>query len=173
MEIKKYLKKIVNKIKGTSDIKNIGSDARPFSLQDQNGKTHSLSDYLGKWVVLYFYPKDDTPGCTKEACNFRDSAQIFKKLNITILGMSQDSVESHKKFAKKYNLKFPLLSDPTTATITAYKAWGTKKFMGREYQGILRMTYLINPEGKIAKVYENVNPITHAKEIISDIKEIQ
>lgn len=137
-----------------------------FSLPDQDGKLHSLSDYLGKWIVLYFYPKDDTPGCTKEACNFRDSFHELQKMGVVILGVSKDSVESHKKFADKYQLNFPILSDESLETIKAYEAWGKKKFMGREYDGVHRMTYLINPTGQIEKVYEKVNPLTHANQII-------
>lgn len=141
-----------------------------FSLLDQDGKAHSLSDYLGKWVVLYFYPKDDTPGCTKEACNFRDSFRELQKLGVIILGVSKDSVKSHKKFADKYQLNFPILSDESLEVIKAYNAWGLKKFMGREYEGILRTTYLINPKGKIEKIYEKVNPLIHAREIIDDLR---
>ncbi len=148
----------------------VGTKATEFSLPDQNGETHSLKDYLGKWVVLYFYPKDDTPGCTKEACNFRDSITELTKLNVAILGVSKDSVKSHKKFTEKYHLNFPILSDENREVIQAYGAWGPKKFMGREYEGIIRMTYLINQSGVISKVYEKVNPLTHAQEIVSDIK---
>lgn len=137
-----------------------------FSLPNQDGKLHSLGDYLGKWVVLYFYPKDDTPGCTKEACNFRDSFHELQKMGVVILGVSKDSVESHKKFADKYQLKFPILSDEGLAVIKSYNAWGKKKFVGREYDGILRITYLINPGGQIEKVYEKVNPLIHAGEIV-------
>ncbi len=146
------------------------SIAPNFSLQDQDNKPHSLKDYLGKWIVLYFYPKDDTPGCTKEACNFRDSFHELQKLNVAILGISKDTVKSHKKFAEKYNLNFPILSDETHQVISGYGSWGIKKFMGREFEGILRNTYLINPKGIIFKTYEKVNPLTHAGQIISDIK---
>lgn len=140
-----------------------------FSLPDQDGIVHTLSQYKGKWVVLYFYPKDDTPGCTKEACNFRDSFKEFEKKGVVILGVSKDSVASHKKFAEKFNLTFPLLSDESKEMIKAYKAWGEKKFMGKTFEGILRMTYLINPEGEIFKVYENVNPLSHASQILADL----
>ena len=146
--------------------------APSFSLADQDGKMHTLEDYKGKWIVLYFYPKDDTPGCTKEACNFRDGLQKFTDRNIQILGMSKDSVKSHKKFADKFHLNFPLLSDESTQTIQAYGAWGKKKFMGREYDGILRNTYLINPEGEIVKEYLNVKPEQHANEILKDMEEM-
>ncbi|MEI8232693.1 MAG: thioredoxin-dependent thiol peroxidase [bacterium] len=141
-----------------------------FSLPDQDGVMRSLHDYLGKWVILYFYPKDDTPGCTKEACNFRDSFHQLEKLGVIIIGVSKDSVASHKKFATKYSLNFPLLSDPNHELIEQYSAWGEKKFMGRLFLGILRMTYLINPKGEIAKVYPKVNPTVHASEILADLK---
>jgi len=147
--------------------------ATDFTLLDQNSKEHSLSDHKGKWVVLYFYPKDDTPGCTKEACSFRDSFRELQKMGVQILGISKDSVASHKKFAEKYNLNFPILSDESKEIIKAYKSWGKKKFMGREFEGTIRNTYLINPTGEIVKFYEKVNPLTHASEIISDIKDMQ
>jgi peroxiredoxin Q/BCP len=140
-----------------------------FFLPDQNGVMHSLSDYKGKWVVIYFYPKDDTPGCTKEACAFRDHIQEFIKRGVVILGISKDSVASHKKFAEKYNLPFTLLSDPDHKVIEAFGAWGTKKFMGREFVGIRRNSYLIDPAGEIVKTYEGVNPLAHAKAVLADI----
>lgn len=143
--------------------------AKEFGLVDQNNKVQKLSDYAGKWVVLYFYPKDDTPGCTKEACNFRDSYHVFDKLGVQILGVSKDSVKSHQKFAEKYHLNFPILSDENLETIRAYEAWGKKKFLGKEFEGTLRMTYLIDPTGEIRKVYKNVNPLTHAGEIEKDL----
>ena len=141
-----------------------------FSLPDQNGKTHTLSQYRGKWVVLYFYPKDDTPGCSLEACNFRDSFRVLEQMDVVILGVSKDSQESHQKFAKKYSLNFPLLSDPEKQVIKEYKAWGKKKFLGKEFEGTLRTTYLIDPQGEIKKVYAKVNPLTHSGEIIKDLK---
>lgn len=143
--------------------------APDFSLADQDDRIHKLSDYRGKWVVLYFYPKDDTPGCTKEACNFRDFLDTFKEKGVAILGVSKDSVISHKKFAEKYHLNFPILSDESKEVIKAYKAWGKKKFLGREFEGTLRMTYLIDPKGEIGKVYKNVNPTIHASEILKDL----
>ena len=146
------------------------SKAPDFELPDQNGKIHKLSDYKGKWVLLYFYPKDDTPGCTKEACTIRDSFPKFGKLNITVLGISKDSVVSHKKFEQKYNLPFALLSDEQKEVINLYGVWGEKKFMGKTYQGIHRTSFLINPEGTIAKIYEKVKPETHAEEVLKDIK---
>lgn len=144
--------------------------AADFRLPDQDRKMHTLSEYWGKWVILYFYPKDDTPGCTKEACNFRDNIDKFQKLGVVILGVSKDSVASHKQFADKYHLNFTLLSDESKETIKAYNAWGEKKFMGRIFDGVLRTTYLINPVGEIVKTYEQVNPLVHSGEILADLK---
>ena len=144
--------------------------APDFKLPDQEGKNHSLSDYQGKWLVLYFYPKDFTPGCTKEACAFRDASQEFDKREVKIVGISKDTVALHKKFAEKYHLNFPLLADPEHQVIEAYGAWGKKKFMGREFFGTLRSTFLINPEGEIVKEYKNVNPTTHSSEILQDLE---
>jgi len=145
-------------------------NATDFSLPDQEGNIHTLREYRGKWVILYFYPRDDTPGCTREACSFRDSTAEFTKLGVVILGVSKDSVVSHKKFADKYHLNFPLLSDESKETIKAYNAWGEKKFMGRVFDGVLRTTYLINPAGEIAKVYEKVNPLVHSSQILTDLR---
>jgi peroxiredoxin Q/BCP len=145
-----------------------------FTLNDQNDLPHSLRDYAGKWLVIYFYPKDDTPGCTTEACNFRDSRDSIAALgNATVIGVSKDTVKKHKKFAEKYHLNFMLLSDPEGTVIEAYGAWGEKKFMGKSYMGILRNTYIINPEGQIAKEYLGVDPAKHAVEIIQDLKTLQ
>jgi len=135
-----------------------GDKAPAFSLPDQDDKTQSLADYAGQWVLLYFYPKDDTPGCTKEACAIRDSFPKFGKLKAKVLGVSADSVAKHKKFVDKYQLPFTLLSDESKDMIKAYGAWGEKKFMGRTYDGIFRTSYLIKPDGTIAKVYEKVKP---------------
>ncbi len=142
-----------------------------FTLPDQNGNVQTLAQYKGKWIVLYFYPKDDTPGCTKEACSFRDGIHEFEKRNVVILGVSKDSVASHKKFADKFKLNFSLLSDESLATIKAYGAWGEKTFMGKTYQGVKRNTYLINPDGIIAKTYENVNPLVHSSQILTFLDE--
>lgn len=147
--------------------------AHDFNLPDQNGKMHSLSDYTGKWLVLYFYPKDGTPGCTLEACAFRDASTDFKNIGAEIVGISKDSVTSHKKFEEKHSLTFPILSDESHTVIEAYDSWNPKKFWGKEFLGVERNTFLINPEGEIVKEYKNVNPLTHTAEIISDIKQFQ
>ncbi len=145
-------------------------NAPKFSLEDQNGKIHNLEDYAGKWLVVYFYPKDGTPGCTVEACSFRDGRDILNSLGAEIVGISKDSAKSHDKFANMHNLNFALLSDPTTETIQAFGSWKQKKFMGREYMGISRDTYIINPEGKIVKKFEGVNPVKHFEEVYRDLK---
>jgi len=147
-----------------------GDKAPSFSLPDQSGKTHALKDYAGKWVLLYFYPKDDTPGCTVEACTLRDNFPKFKKMQAVVLGVSADAVKKHAKFAEKYELPFTLLADEEKEAIKAYGVWAKKKFMGREYMGILRNSYLIDPKGKIAKVYEGVKPKEHAEEVLADLK---
>lgn len=148
--------------------------APDFNLQDQDGVTHTLQDYRGKWVVLYFYPKDDTPGCTTEACNFRDERDAIAEFgNAVVLGISKDTVKSHKKFAEKHGLNFTLLSDPEHEVTEAYGSWGPKKFMGREFLGVHRDTYLIDPKGKIAKAYKGVDPKKHAGEIITDLGKLQ
>lgn len=144
-----------------------------FSLPDQENKIHSLTDHKGKWVAIYFYPKDDTPGCTKEACSFRDNREKLTERGVTVLGISKDSTASHQKFAEKYHLNFPLLSDESTEIIKAYGAWGKKKFLGKEYMGILRNTYLINPDGEIVKTFEKVKPDEHVDEIITTLDSLQ
>lgn len=150
----------------------VGKKAPSFALLDQNEKKHRLSEYIGKYILIYFYPKDDTPGCTKEACMLRDNFPTFKKLGIMVFGVSADNEKSHKKFEEKYSLPFTLLSDVDHAVAEAYGAWGIKKFMGREYEGMHRVSFLINPEGKIAKVYEKVKPEVHAEEVLGDLKEL-
>lgn len=150
----------------------VGSPAPHFNLPDQDGKLQSLKAERGRWVLIYFYPKDETPGCTTEACGFRDLFQTLKHKNVTVFGVSKDSVESHKKFAGKYALPFPLLADTEKKMIDAYGAWGEKTFVGKTFMGILRISYLINPEGKIAKVYEKVKPDEHPSEILRDIEEL-
>lgn len=151
----------------------IGIKAPDFTLPDQNGTSHALSDYKGRWVLVYFYPKNDTPGCTKEACGIRDEFPKFKKMHIVVFGISADSVARHKKFAEKYKLPFTLLSDENKEVLQTYGVWGKKKFMGREYMGILRTSFLINPDGCITKIYENVKPDIHAEEVLSDLQAFQ
>lgn len=146
--------------------------APDFTLLDSEGKSHTLSDYRGHYVLIYFYPKDDTPGCTTEACSFRDNLPHFEKSGLTVLGISPDSVKSHKKFADKYKLPFTILSDEDKAVVKAYNVWGRKKFMGREYDGVFRTSFLIDQEGKIAKIYESVKPADHADEVLKDVNEL-
>lgn len=141
-----------------------------FNLPDQDGNIHKLEDYKGKWLILYFYPKDDTPGCTTEACNFRDASEEYKNLGVSIIGISKDNTKSHKKFAEKYKLNFPLLADESGKTIESYGAWGEKSMFGKKYMGILRNTYLINPKGEIQKEYKGVKPEVHNEEILNDLK---
>ncbi|NCN52412.1 thioredoxin-dependent thiol peroxidase [Candidatus Parcubacteria bacterium] len=147
----------------------IGKKAPAFKLKDQNGTVHSLKDYAGKKVLLYFYPKDDTSGCTTEACNFRDGYKDFKKNGLVIFGVSADSVASHKRFAEKFTLPFPLLADEDKKVVQAYGVWQKKKMYGREYEGIVRRSFLIDEAGKIAKIYEKVKPAVHAGEVLSDV----
>ena len=144
----------------------VGSAAPAFSSTDANGEALRLKDLRGQRVVLYFYPKDDTPGCTKEACSFRDSFSEFKKRGITVLGVSPDSEASHKKFAAKYKLPFTLVADKDHVIADAYGVYGEKKFMGRTYMGVNRTTFLIDEKGKIKKIFEKVKPDEHAKEVL-------
>lgn len=146
-----------------------GKPASNFTLPDQKGNSLKLSDFKGQWVVLYFYPKDDTPGCTKEACGFRDNFPKFEKLKVKVFGVSADSTEKHTKFANKYQLPFTLLSDPDKKVLEKYGVWAEKKFLGKKYMGILRTTFLIDPQGKIFKIYENVKPVGHAEEVLKDL----
>ncbi|MEK7201776.1 MAG: thioredoxin-dependent thiol peroxidase [Patescibacteria group bacterium] len=148
----------------------VGERAPSFSLPDQNGEVHTLAECVGKWVLLYFYPKDDTPGCTKEAQAIRDVFPDFSALNAMVFGISADSVASHKKFAEKYTLPFTLLADEGKEMVQVYGVWGTKKMMGREYEGIFRTSFLIDPKGNIAKIYENVKPEVHAVQVLADLK---
>ncbi len=143
-----------------------GSLAPAFKTTDANGKAVSLKDFRGEKVVLYFYPKDDTPGCTKEACSFRDAFSEFKKRGIKVLGVSPDKETAHKKFTEKYKLPFTLLADTEHAIADAYGTWGEKKFMGRTYMGVKRMTFLIDEKGKIKKIFEKVKPDEHASEVL-------
>jgi len=147
-----------------------GKIAPSFSLVDQDGKTHSLKDYLGKNVVLYFYPKDNTPGCTKEACSFRDEIAFFKKNNTMILGISADSVKSHKNFSEKFSLPFPLLSDESKKMIEAYGVWKEKSMYGKKYFGIERTTVIIDEKGKIKKIFPKVKVEGHTEEVLEALK---
>jgi thioredoxin-dependent peroxiredoxin len=143
-----------------------GIPAPDFQLPDETNTLRRLSDFLGSNVVLYFYPADDTPGCTKEACNFRDDYSAYEQAGVVILGISPDTVKSHGKFKNKFQLPFPLLADADHQVCDLYQAWGPKKFMGREYDGVLRTTYLIDEQGKIVKVFEQVRPAEHSKEVL-------
>ena len=146
-----------------------GIPAPDFELLDDIGTPRKLSDYRGRNVVLYFYPKDDTPGCTKEACSFRDDYSAYEHAGVAILGISPDSVQSHAKFKKKYWLPFPLLADEGHRVCDLYGVWGPKKFMGREYEGVLRTTFLIDENGNILRVFENVRPAEHSAELLSTL----
>ncbi|WP_457567223.1 thioredoxin-dependent thiol peroxidase [Desulfurobacterium sp.] len=150
----------------------IEKEAPDFCLKDDSGKKACLKDFRGKWVVLYFYPKDNTPGCTKEAEEFTRKMEEFKKLNAEIIGISPDTVESHKKFKEKKNIKIRLLSDPDHKVIEKYGAWKLKKRFGREYYGVMRTTYLINPEGKVAYAWKNVKVKGHAEKVLETLKKL-
>ncbi len=141
-----------------------------FILPDQNGESHSLADCKGSWVLLYFYPKDMTPGCTIESCSLRDNFSKFKKRGVTIIGISCDSVVSHKKFAEKYKLPFILLADTEKEAVNRYGVWQPKKFMGREYMGIVRTSFLIDPKGIIRHIYEKVHPVNHTEQVLQDLR---
>jgi len=143
-----------------------GSAAPAFKTTDADGNRVKLADFRGQRVVLYFYPKDDTPGCTKEACYFRDAFADFKKRGIKVLGVSLDNETSHQKFAKKYKLPFTLLADTDRSIAEAYGTYGQKKFMGRTYMGVHRMTFLIDEKDKIKKIFEKVSPEEHASEVL-------
>ena len=141
--------------------------APDFELPDETGAMRKLSDFRGKPVVLYFYPNDDTPGCTTEACNFRDDYSAYEKAGVEILGVSPNSIRSHVKFKEKYNLPFPLLADEDHKVSELYDVWALKKFMGRENMGVLRTTYLIDAQGKIVRVFEKVKPAGHSAELLA------
>lgn len=146
------------------------AQAPNFSLPDQTGAVRQLADWHGQWLVLYFYPQDDTPGCTTEACDFRDSYAELQAAGLAVVGVSKDSVESHRQFVAKYHLNFTLLADESTAMMAAYGAWGSKKNFGVSYTGTTRMTVLINPAGEIVKTYPKVTPKGHAAQILADFK---
>lgn len=145
--------------------KPLSSTTLSLACLDANGQKSSLQSLLGKYVVLYFYPRDNTPGCTKEACSFRDFNTEIQKLGAVVVGVSKDSVSSHLKFAEKHHLNFPLWSDPDHTLIEALGAWGEKKFMGKTYMGILRSTFVINPKGAIIREWREVKPENHAQEV--------
>jgi thioredoxin-dependent peroxiredoxin len=144
-----------------------GISAPDFTLADENGDPHTLSSYRGTPVILYFYPKDDTPGCTQEACNFRDDYSAYQQAGATILGVSPDDPKSHAKFKKKFDLPYTLLADEGHHIAELYEVWGPKKLMGKEYDGIYRTTFIIDSTGTILKVFENVKPAEHSKEILA------
>ena len=143
-----------------------------FSIQSTSGKNYSLKDSIGKYVVLYFYPKDDTPGCTIETNDFNKLLSKFKKLDCEVYGISKDSLKSHNKFRDKYKIKFDLLSDQELKVLKKYKVWGKKRFMGREFMGIIRTTFLIDKKGKIIKIWDNVKVKDHAKEVLETLKNL-
>ncbi len=149
-----------------------GIPAPEFELLDDANAMRRLSDFKGQPVILYFYPADDTPGCTKEACNFRDDYSAYQNSGVTILGVSPDLVKSHVKFKEKYQLPFPLLADEDHQVCNSYGVWGPKKFAGREYEGVLRTTFLIDAHGKIARVFENVRPAEHSAEVLEALKNL-
>ena len=145
-----------------------GECAPDFSLSDFQGNRVRLSDFRGQWLVVYFYPRDNTPGCTKEAQGFRDVYEDYQSRNIAILGVSTDDAKSHAKFSQKHQLPFPLLCDENATVAIAYESYGLKKFMGKEFMGVYRSTFLIDPEGKIEKIYRKVKPANHAAQILED-----
>ena len=151
----------------------INSKAPNFNLISTNGNSYSLKDSTGMYVVLYFYPKDDTPGCTIETNDFNKLLSKFKKLNCEVYGVSKDNMKSHNKFKEKYKIKFDLLSDDEIKIVKSYKVWAKKKFMGREFMGIVRSTFLIDPMGKIVKIWDNVKVKDHAQEVFDTLKNIQ
>lgn len=144
--------------------------APAFDLADETGARHTLSDYAGKWVVLYFYPKDDTPGCTTEACSIRDARDELGELGAEVIGVSRDDAASHDKFKSKYSLNFTLLTDPEAEVMTEYGAWGKNRF-GK--MGVLRKTFIIDPSGNVVKAYGRVTPLGHGDQIIADLKSLQ
>ena len=151
-------------------MKPVPYNAPTFSLPDSNGAVHSLSDFLGKWVVVYFYPKDDTPGCTVEACSIRDARDDLTALGAEVIGISRDDASSHEKFKEKHSLNFVLLTDADASVMNAYGAWG-KKMFGQE--GVLRKTFIINPEGQVVKAYGRVTPLGHGEQLVEALKTLQ
>lgn len=151
-------------------MKQVPYPAPDFALTDENGNSHSLADFAGQWLVLYFYPKDDTPGCTTEACSLRDARDELTDLGAQVVGVSKDEASAHEKFKTKYNLNFTLLSDPEGVVIDAYGAWG-KRMFGKE--GILRKTFIIDPNGQVVKAYGRVTPLGHGGQVVAELKKLQ
>ncbi len=151
-------------------IRSAGERAPEFELMDDEGNLRKLSDYRGQTIVLYFYPRDNTPGCTKEACSFRDAYADFREAGVEVIGISPDSEQSHAKFKSKYELPFTLLADPDRSVCKAYGVWGPKKMAGREYEGVYRTTFVIDPDGVIKKVFEKVKPADHSQEVLAVVR---
>lgn len=151
----------------------VGDIAPDFELKNQDGKTQKLSDYKGKWVLVYFYPKDFTPGCTTEARRIRDNYAQFQQSEIAVLGISTDTSESHKRFQEMHNLPFSLLADTDKKVVNQYGVYGPKKFLGKAYEGTHRISFLIDPMGRIEKIYESVKPAEHAAQILNDFRELK
>ena len=151
----------------------IGDPAPSFTLPDSQGRSVSLSDFQGQWRVIFFYPRDNTPGCTTEACGFRDHYDRLQSAGVVLLGINTDNEKSHQKFITKYNLPFPLLCDIDATIATHYGSYGLKKFMGKEFMGIFRKSFIIDPDGKIAKIYPKVKPANHAQEVMADLIALQ
>lgn len=158
--------------KTNTSLVDVKKTAPAFKLTDQNGDEHQLKDYRGKWVVLYFYPKDNTTGCTKQACQFRDDTSQFKRKKAVILGVSPDSEKSHTNFIDKFDLPFTLLADTEKKVCTKYGVWQEKSMYGRKYMGVVRTTYLINAEGKVAHRWDKVKVADHAEDVLAKIKEL-
>ena len=152
---------------------NVGDPAPNFTLADQDGLSHTLAGSRGHWVLVYFYPKDDTPGCTKEACAIRDNFPEFKKLEAEVFGISTDSTSDHRKFADKYDLPFTLLADEDKEVVRQYEVWGEKKAFGRTFEGTKRMSYLVDADGNIAKIYKKVDTKKHATQVLEDIRRLE
>lgn len=146
-----------------------GEPAPNFELKDNEGQLHKLTDYAGQTIVVYFYPRDNTPGCTTEACSFRDAYADFREAGVEVIGISPDSEKSHTNFINKFELPFTLLSDPDHTTCDAFGVWGPKKMAGREYEGVYRTTFIIGPDGMIKKVFENVKPADHSHEVLAAV----
>jgi peroxiredoxin Q/BCP len=147
-----------------------GDKAPEFALTDNEGKLHKLSDYQGQTIVVYFYPRDNTPGCTAEACSFRDAYADFREAGVEVIGISPDSEKSHSNFISKFELPFILLSDPDHSVCEAFGVWGPKKMAGREYEGVYRTTFIIGPDGVIKEVFEKVKPADHSQEVLAAVR---